>query len=173
MSGGGSRDWYRLRPDWAERVVGAADIQRGELVVELGAGDGALTVPLARTGAQVIAVEVHPGRAERLRDRVRDLDVRVVEMDARDFRYPRRGVRVVANPPFGIASSLIRSALEQTGVIALDLVLPRSVALRWSDGRPRAARRFQGRLGSVVPRRAFSPAPRVDCAVLHLRRRRG
>lgn len=173
MSGGGSRDWYRLRPDWAERVVGAADIQRGELVVELGAGDGALTVPLARTGARVIAVEVHPGRAERLRDRVRDLDVRVVEMDARDFRYPRRGVRVVANPPFGIASSLIRSALEQTGVIALDLVLPRSVALRWSDGRPRAARRFQGRLGSVVPRRAFSPAPRVDCAVLHLRRRRG
>jgi len=154
-------------------VVGAADIQRGELVVELGAGDGALTVPLARTGARVIAVEVHPGRAERLRDRVRDLDVRVVEMDARDFRYPRRGVRVVANPPFGIASSLIRSALEQTGVIALDLVLPRSVALRWSDGRPRAARRFQGRLGSVVPRRAFSPAPRVDCAVLHLRRRRG
>ncbi len=173
MSGGGSRDWYRLRPDWAERVVGAADIQRGELVVELGAGDGALTVPLARTGARVIAVEVHPGRAERLRDRVRDLDVRVVEMDARDFRYPRRVVRVVANPPFGIASSLIRSALEQTGVIALDLVLPRSVALRWSDGRPRAARRFQGRLGSVVPRRAFSPAPRVDCAVLHLRRRRG
>ena len=173
MSGGGSRDWYRLRPDWAERVVGAADIQRGELVVELGAGDGALTVPLARPGARVIAVEVHPGRAERLRDRVRDLDVRVVEMDARDFRYPRRGVRVVANPPFGIASSLIRSALEQTGVIALDLVLPRSVALRWSDGRLRAARRFQGRLGSVVPRRAFSPAPRVDCAVLHLRRRRG
>ena len=173
MSGGGSQDWYRLRPDWADRVVEAADIRRGELVIELGAGDGALTVPLARTGARVIAVEVHPGRAERLRDRVRDLDVRVVEMDATDFRYPRRRVRVVANPPFGIASSLIRAALGQPGVIALDLVLPRSVALRWSDGRLRAARRFQGRLGPVVPRRAFSPAPRVDCAVLHLRRRRG
>ena len=173
MSGGGSQDWYRLRPDWADRVVEAADIRRGELVVELGAGDGALTVPLAHTGARVIAVELHPGRAERLRDRVRDLDVRVVEMDATDFRYPRRRVRVVANPPFGIASSLIRAAIGQPGVSALDLVLPRPVAVRWADGRLRAARRFHGRLGPAVPRRAFSPAPRVDCAVLHLRRRRG
>ncbi len=172
MSGGGSPDWYRLRPDWAVRVVEAADIRRGELVVELGAGDGALTVPLARTGARVIAVELHPGRAERLRDRVRDLDVRVAEMDAADFRYPRRPVRVVANPPFGIASSLIRVAIGQPGVVALDLVLPRSVALRWADGRLRAARRFHGGLGPAVPRRAFSPVPRVDCAVLQLRRHR-
>ena len=173
MSGGGSRDWYRIRPDWAARVVEAAGIRRGELVVELGAGDGALTVPLAGTGASVIAVEVHPGRAERLRARVRDLDVRVVEMDATDFRYPRRPVRVVANPPFGIASSLIRAAIGQPGVTALDLVLPRSVAVRWADGRLRAARRFHGRVGPAVPRRALSPAPRVDCAVLQLRRRRG
>ncbi len=172
MSGGGSRDWYRLRPDWAERVVEAADIRRGELVVELGAGDGALTEPLARTGARVIAVELHPGRAERLRARVRGLDVRVAEMDATDFSYPRRPVRVVANPPFGIASSLIRAAIGQPGVTALDLVLPRSVALRWADSRMRAARRFQGRLGPLLPRNAFSPVPRVDCAILHLRRRR-
>ena len=173
MSGGGSRDWYRLRPDWAERLVEAADISAGELVVELGAGDGALTVPLARTGARVIAVELHPGRAERLRYRVRGLDVRVAEMDATDFRYPRRRVRVVANPPFGIASTLIRAAIGQPEVAALDLVLPRSVAQRWADSRLRAARRFQGRLGPPVPRRAFTPTPRVDCAILHLRRRRG
>jgi 23S rRNA (adenine-N6)-dimethyltransferase len=153
-------------------VVEAADIRRDELVVELGAGDGALTVPLARTGARVIAVELHPGRAERLRDRVRDLDVRVAEMDATDFRYPRRPVRVVANPPFGLASGLIRAAIGQPGVVALDLVLPRAVALRWADGRLRASRRFHGRLGPVVPRRAFSPVPRVDCAVLQLRRGR-
>jgi 23S rRNA (adenine-N6)-dimethyltransferase len=154
-------------------VVEAAGIRRGDLVVELGAGDGALTVPLARTGARVIAVELHPGRADRLRARVRDLDVRVAEMDATAFRYPRRRIRVVANPPFGIASSLIRAAIGQPGVMALDLVVPRSVALRWADGGQRAARRFQGWLGPAVPRRAFSPAPRVDCAVLHLRRQRG
>ena len=172
MSGGGSRwDWYRLRPDWAERLVEAAGVRRGELVVELGAGDGALTLPLAAAGARVIAVELHAGRAQRLRDRVTDLDVRVVELDVLDFRYPQRRVRVVANPPFAIASTLIRAAVGQPAVAALDLVLPRAVALRWADGHSRATRRFRAALGPGFPRRAFAPAPRVDCVVLHLRRR--
>ena len=172
MSGGGSRwDWYRLEPEWAERLVDAADIRRGELVVELGAGDGALTVPLAAAGASVIAVELHPGRAERLRHRVAGLRVRVVERDALDFRYPRRRLRVVANPPFGIASTLIRAALDPPSVAAIDVVLPRPVAERWASRNTRTTRRFRRRLGPVVPRGAFTPEPAVDCRLLQLRRR--
>ena len=172
MSAGGSRwGWYRLQPDWADRLVEAAEIGHGELVIELGAGDGALTVPLAVAGARVIAVELHPRRAQRLRERVAELDVAVVQLDALDFRYPSRRVRVVANPPFGIGSALIRAAVQQPGVAALDLVLPRAVAQRWHDDRGRSRRRFRSRLGLPVPRRAFTPAPRVDCQVLQLRRR--
>lgn len=172
MSAGGSRwDWYRLQPDWAERLVDAAQVRRGELVVELGAGDGALTVPLAAAGARVIAVELHPGRAQRLRERVAGLDVAVLELDALDFRYPTRRVRVVANPPFAIGSALIRAAAREPAVAAADLVLPRAVAARWSNDQTRTLRRFRSQLGLSVPRRAFAPAPRVDCRLLHLRRR--
>lgn len=171
MSGGGCRwDWYRLRPEWAERLVDAAGIRPGELVVELGAGDGALTVPLAVAGARVIAVELHPGRAAALRDRVAGLNVRVSETDAVEFRYPSRRVRVVANPPFGIASALLRAAVRQPGVAALDLVLPRQVARRWAEDQTSATRRFRARLGPPVPRGAFIPSPRVDCVMLHVRR---
>ena len=46
--------------------MAAAQLRPGELVVDLGAGTGSLSVPLARTGARVIAVELHPGRAEEL-----------------------------------------------------------------------------------------------------------
>lgn len=172
MSGGGSRwDWYRLRPEWACRLVESAGVRPGELVVELGAGEGALTIPLATAGARVIAVERHPRRANTLRRRVAGLEVRVVEMDALDFRYPSRRVRVIANPPFGIASALLRAAVAQTSVAALDLVLPRPLARRWSDDAPRAARRFRAGLGPPIPRSAFSPSPRVECVLLHLRRR--
>lgn len=172
MSGGGSRwDWYRLEPEWAELLVDAVGIRRGELVVELGAGDGALTVPLAAAGASVIAVELHPGRAERLRGRVVGLDVRVVERNALDFRYPRRRLRVVANPPFGIASTVIRAALGPPSVAAIDVLLPRPVAQRWANGSARATRRFRGRVGPAFPRRAFTPEPTLDCRLLQLRRR--
>jgi hypothetical protein len=36
--------WHRLDQDWAERIVAAAAIRPGELVVDLGAGTGALTL---------------------------------------------------------------------------------------------------------------------------------
>jgi 23S rRNA (adenine-N6)-dimethyltransferase len=172
VPGGGKRwDWYRLHPEWAERLVDAAGVRPGELVIDLGAGDGSITVPLAAAGARVIAVELHPARAATLRGRVSGLDVRVVEMDAGRFRYPDRRVRIVANPPFGLASSLIRAAIGHPGMAALDLVLPRQVARRWVADQHRATRRSRARLGPALPRQAFSPSPQVDCTVLQLRRR--
>ena len=48
---GGSWGWHRLADDWAERIVAAAGIRPGELVLDIGAGHGALTGPLVRAGA--------------------------------------------------------------------------------------------------------------------------
>jgi len=42
--------WHRLEDDWAGRVVAAARVQPGELVLDIGAGEGALTAHLVRTG---------------------------------------------------------------------------------------------------------------------------
>ncbi|HET9301341.1 MAG TPA: rRNA adenine N-6-methyltransferase family protein [Propionibacteriaceae bacterium] len=63
MSGRRPWGWHRLDPYWVEQIVAGAAIRRGELVVDLGAGTGALTMPLLEAGARVIAVELHAGRA--------------------------------------------------------------------------------------------------------------
>jgi 23S rRNA (adenine-N6)-dimethyltransferase len=91
--------WHRLDPDWAERIVANATIRPGELVVDLGAGVGALTLPLLEAGARVIAVELHAGRARRLREKVSGHAASVVECDLDNFVPPGRPFRVVANPP--------------------------------------------------------------------------
>jgi 23S rRNA (adenine-N6)-dimethyltransferase len=80
--------WHRLDSYWAERVVAGAAIRPGDLVVDLGAGTGALTLPLLDAGARVIAVELHAGRARRLREKVVDRDAAVVESDLEDFVAP-------------------------------------------------------------------------------------
>jgi 16S rRNA (adenine1518-N6/adenine1519-N6)-dimethyltransferase len=59
-----------LSSKWADKVVKVIDPQPGDVFLEIGPGQGALTFPLARTGAPVLAVEVD-------RDLLADLAPRV------------------------------------------------------------------------------------------------
>jgi len=160
--------WYQLDDRWAARLVADAAVPPGALVFDLGAGTGALTGHLLDTGARVVAVELHPGRAQRLRDRFAGRRLTVLELDVLDLRIPTGPYRVVANPPWGIASPLVRLLTSRrSGLVAADLLLPRAVVRRHADaGGPG---RWRSEHATPVPRHAFRPAPQVDAAVLRLR----
>lgn len=166
--------WHPLADEWAARIVAESGVRPGELVLDIGAGDGALTAHLLAAGARVLAVELHPGRARRLRERFAGAPVRVVEADALSLRLPGRPFRVVAGPPYGISSALVRVlTAPRSRLVAADLVLQRAVVRRFAEGRSavRLPGRWTARAGRPVPRRAFRPPPKVDSAVLLLRRR--
>ena len=168
--------WHRLSDSWAARIVSLADVQPGELVLDIGAGDGALTAHLTTVGAHVIAFELHPGRCQALRDRFVDRPVTVVNVDAARLRLPKRSFRVVASPPYAVSSALLRQLLSRgSRMESADLVLQRAVAQRFVDGRVRGANRwgreFKLHRGLIVPRSAFRPSPRVDSMLLVIRRR--
>ena len=164
-----TRYWgfHRLVEKWATRIVSAAAVGPGQVVVDLGAGEGALTLPLLDLGARVIAVEAHAGRADRLRRRVAGLDASVLTMDIGDFRLPGRSFAVVANPPFALAVQTIRALHHSQYLVTADLVLPghlvTRLATRRGSGRLRACR------GMAIPPSAFRPAAPHACAVLQLR----
>ncbi|MFB9837004.1 rRNA adenine N-6-methyltransferase family protein, partial [Actinoallomurus acaciae] len=96
--------WHPLVDEWARRVVEDARVRPGQLVLDIGAGRGALTTHLLAAGARVVAVEAHPGRAAWLRERFAGTGVTVVESDVLDLPLPRRPFRVVAGPPYAISS---------------------------------------------------------------------
>lgn len=166
--------FHQLSDIWAARLVRAAGIRRGDLVLDVGAGTGALTGPLLAAGARVVAVELHPVRARRLRDRFGD-SVVVVRADAADLRLPRRPFRVVANPPFGVTTALLRRILAPgSRLVTADVIVPASVAARWAGGRGPGAGRWSAsyrvRVARRLPPGAFHPPATMATAVLRIER---
>lgn len=166
--------WYRLDDRVAAEFVAAARIRPNDLVLDLGAGDGAITRHLVGAGATVIAFELNPQRAATLRRRFDGRDVKVVSADVRDLRLPRRGFRVVANPPFaGVSAVLKRLTHPSSRLERADLIVPRSVADAWSVRLARRVSRFEVTDHRPVARAAFTPRPRIDVATVVIEPRRG
>ena len=127
-------------------------------------------------------VVAQPGRPgveadAQLRETFAGRRVKVVQADASDLRLPTRPFVVVANPPFAITTALLRRLLSKHSCLrSARLIVPRHVAVRWSQGRAPGAHRwsrtFTLSIDGRVPRSAFRPPPPDDAVVLHLARRR-
>ena len=170
MAGARPRWGYHQLTDWyAEKLVATAGVRAGELVVDLGAGTGAITRHLLDRGARVIAVELHPGRANQLRDRFRDERCVVLARDLGDWRPPRQPYRAVANPPFSVLSSLLRLlTAPHSQLVSADLVVPAYIAARWSRGAGHAPHRYSATVNGRLPAHAFAPPATQSIAVLRL-----
>ncbi len=177
MSGArGAWGWHPLKDSWAKRLVAEAPIRTGDLVMDLGAGTGALTLPLIDAGANVIAVELHAGRLQTLRERAAGR-AKVVQADLSSLYLPGRCFHVVANPPFALTTHLVRTLLRSDALASANLVVQLGAA-RGLTSRPpssitknRSAQRYRLSIGRHLPASAFTKAPPVRCAVLRIERR--
>jgi len=166
-----------------ERFIRSLDLRVGELVVELGAGTGALTRALLDAGVEVWAVERDPVWSKRLRRAMAGWGAhgnsRVIEADLRRLRLPPTPFRVVANPPFGLTTEILAKLLDAPdhGPDRIDLIVQREVAVKHSRHPPASLRTaawapwWEFHLGTTIDRAAFRPRPRVDAAVLTIVRR--
>jgi 23S rRNA (adenine-N6)-dimethyltransferase len=162
------------------QLVRASGARDGRLVLDLGAGGGAITAALAAAGARVVAVEHDPRLAARLRRRFdADPRVEVVQADLRRVPLPRREFLVVASPPFALTTALCRRLLGDPAVplAGAELILQRGAARWLASPRPRDAEtawwtaRYRLRLARTVTAASFAPPPRVDAARLSVRPR--
>jgi 23S rRNA (adenine-N6)-dimethyltransferase len=175
---GRARSQHFLRTQaLAAELVRDAGVGAGDLVLDLGAGSGRLTAELAPEARRVIAVELDPRLAARLRGRWRN--VAVVEGDASSVTLPREPFRIVANLPFSSTTAILRHVLDDPRVPLLraDVIVEWPVALKRSLPWPSTVNDvvwgawYATSLPRRLPRSAFEPPPSVDAGVLVFERR--
>jgi len=178
---------FVVEPETVRRIAALARVAPGDHVVEIGAGLGALTMALAETGAQVVAVEIDSGLVEVLRENVIALtNVKVVHDDAMRLNWntlladaPRW--TVVANLPYNVATPLVADLLDQVAQVQRLLVMVQREVAQRLVARPGsdafgavsvkvgywATARMVGEVSSAV----FLPRPRVSSALVEITRR--
>lgn len=168
-------------PGVARHLVRVAGVGPEDLVVEVGPGEGALTRFLAPTARRVLAYEIDPRLAGRLRERYRDpaSGVRVVHADLTRVRPPREEFHVVANIPYARTADILRWCLAAPELASATLLTQLEYARKRTGGFGRWSRltvltwpQWSWALAGRIDRRRFRPVPRVDSGILVLRRRR-
>jgi 23S rRNA (adenine-N6)-dimethyltransferase len=164
----------------ASELVEQADVRPEDLVVEIGAGAGALTRPLAERARRVIAVERDPALAAHLRSRSGwGSNVHVEQANALRVHLPREPFRVFGNLPFSFGTQILRRLLDDVrspltrvdALVQFEMARKRTtiapstlVSLGWLPW-------WEFALVRRVPRSAFQPAPTVDAGMLVVNRR--
>ncbi len=147
-------------------------------IIEIGTGDGALTLPLQRLGRRLTGIEIDGRCAARLARRTGpDRATEIVHADFLDYRLPAAPHVLAGNLPFHRTTAILRRVLGSRGWT--DAVL----LVQWEVARRRAGVGgatlmtaqwwpwFEFRLVSRVPASAFRPRPGVDGGLITFSRR--
>jgi 16S rRNA (adenine1518-N6/adenine1519-N6)-dimethyltransferase len=176
---------FLVDPNLARAIAGDAGVGTGDRVVEVGAGLGSLTLALAATGAEVLAVEFDRAIVPALEEVVAgDARIRVLAADAMRVDWTEvlgDGSWIMAsNLPYNIAVPLVLEMLERaTGVGRFVVMVQREVGERLAAGpgeeaygavSVRVAYRAAARVVRRVPPEVFWPAPKVESVVVRLDR---
>lgn len=169
-----------------DKIVNAADINKNDLVIEVGPGIGTLTQAMAKRAGKVVSVEIDktlvPILGELLEDynNVEIINEDILKVDINEIiaKHPRMSVKMAANLPYNITTPIIMGILEKhIPMESLTVMIQKEVAYRMNA---KPSTKDYGSLSLVtqyycepylvanVPQNCFMPRPNVDSAVIRL-----
>lgn len=165
-------------------IVESSHISPSEIALEVGAGEGDLTAEILSTGAKVFAIEKDhraiPFLEEKFQKEIESGQLTLKEGDALEesiesFITPSLPYRVIANIPYYITGALIKQFLTADHKpLSVTLVIQKEVAERIARSPKESILSLSvkaygtPRFIKKIPAKFFSPAPKVDSAIIHI-----
>lgn len=165
------------------KILAIVDPRPGQALVEIGPGRGALTQGLIRGAGRLTAIEIdrdlHQGLLTRFGRGLSLVAQDVLTVDFAELAdQAGQSIRIVGNLPYNISSPILfhllpvaHRVVDQTFMLQKEVV-DRMVASEGSKTYGRLSvmlqARYQMERRLVVPPGAFTPAPKVDSAIVSL-----
>ena len=172
----------------AEAIIAKARLSPQDVVLEIGAGLGALTIPLARAVEKVYAVEKDHSIVDLLKTELLAHDISnceifredILQLDLRQFvTSAERKITVVGNLPYNISSQILIKLIQSRNDFDRAIFMfQKELAQRISAhpggkeyGRITAMLRYCAEIRSLlnVNSNAFYPPPKVDSTVIEIK----
>lgn len=168
--------------DTIDRIVSTFNPHPGQVIIEIGPGRGALTLPLLQRIGELHVVELDSDLIAYLRTRCKDcgtLHIHAADALKFDFsRFSSTDLRIIGNLPYNISTPLLFHLLEYKDYVRdMQFMLQRevvericSVPGRHSYGRLSVMLQYHYEVEQLfcVGPEVFTPPPRVDSAVVRL-----
>lgn len=174
-------------PSIAAAIITGAKLSSQDVVLEIGAGLGALTIPLARSVEKVYAVEkdrqlIDLLKTELLANQISNCEIisgNILQMDLHQFAESAgRKITVIGNLPYNISSQVIIKLIQsrhgfERAILMFQKELAQRLAARPGGrqyGRITALLRYCADIRTLlyVKTSAFYPPPKVDSAVIEI-----
>ena len=179
---------FLVDPSTAEMIVSRSQISSNDVVLEIGAGLGALTIPVASIARQVIAIErdrqlTRLLKTELLSHQISNvtlIEEDILKMDIRDLtdQYDQK-LLVIGNLPYNISSQVLimlihnRNAFSRAVFMFQKELAQRLTAAPGNKdyGRITVMLQYCSEIRSIATVKAaqFFPSPKVDSEVLEIR----
>lgn len=174
---------------YRRRIAATLDLRPDDLVIEIGAGRGAMTELLAARAGRVIAIELDSALAVKLAEQLRtnarievlQTDILATDLAALCQRYQTEKCVVFGNLPYYITSPILRRLFAFWSCIrAMVLLVQREIAERLTASPGTRAYGYlsvvtqlysQPRMVLGVPPGAFVPPPKVHSALVSFQMR--
>jgi 16S rRNA (adenine1518-N6/adenine1519-N6)-dimethyltransferase len=163
------------------KIVEAGEIEKSDIILEIGPGRGALTTKLLEKAKTVVAVEKDGELFEFLKKKFEKEIVggklNLLNKDILDFDFGEENYKVIANIPYNITGAILKKFLTAKNQPAsMVLMVQNEVAKRIvaRDGKESilsiSVKAYgQPKMIMKVPARYFSPAPKVDSAIIAIK----
>ncbi|MBI5679547.1 MAG: 16S ribosomal RNA methyltransferase A [Methanobacterium sp.] len=169
---------YLIDSNILQKITASADLSKNDTILEIGAGIGTLTIPLAEHAGKVIAIEQDAKIAAILEKRLTELaisNVEVIAADAVKMDFPEFN-KVISNLPYKISSPITFKLLEYNfdyAILMYQLEFAQRMVAKPGESnysRLSLMLHFYADIEILfeVSKHAFFPNPKISSAVIKL-----